>query len=103
MYKIAYFVPEAYLEITKSAIFSAGAGRIGDYEACAWQVPGQGQFKPTTGAAPFIGELHELTRVAEYKVELVCSADCISAAIAALKQAHPYEAPAYEVYKLADF
>ena len=103
VYKIAYFVPENYLDSTKNAMFAAGAGRIGNYESCAWQTLGQGQFRPIQGAAPFIGELQTLTCVAEYKVELVCAAACIVAAIAALKQAHPYETPAYEVYSLSDF
>ncbi len=100
MYKLCYFVPESHLEQTKLALFGAGAGKIGDYADCAWQVEGQGQFRPLAGSDPFIGHQGELETVREFKVELVCNDDLIRGAIQALKQAHPYEEPAYEVYRL---
>lgn len=100
MYKLCYFVPESHLEQTKLALFGAGAGKIGDYADCAWQVEGQGQFRPLAGSDPFIGDQGELETVREFKVELVCNDDLIRGAIQALKQAHPYEEPAYEVYRL---
>lgn len=103
MYKITVYVPVSHLEPVKAALFVAGAGRVGNYEACAWQVEGQGQFRPLAGSKPFIGAEGELETVAEYKVELVCAAAEIHAAIAALKQAHPYEEPAYDVIKLECF
>lgn len=53
MYKMCYFVPESHLETTKSALFEVGAGRIGDYDCCAWQCKGQGQFRPLDGSQPF--------------------------------------------------
>lgn len=102
MYKLCYFVPESHLEVTKKALFHAGAGRIGDYDSCAWQCEGQGQFRPLAGADPFLGQQGELETVREYKVELVCSDELISTALAALKEAHPYEEPAYEVYRLEE-
>ena len=55
MLKLIYYVPESHLESTKLAIFEAGAGGIGHYEHCAWQVKGIGQFKPVQGANPFLG------------------------------------------------
>lgn len=100
MYKICYFVPESHLEETKSALFGAGAGRIGDYDCCAWQSLGQGQFRPLAGSQPFIGQQGQVEKVSEYKVELVCEDSVIRQAIEAFKQAHPYEEPAYEVYRL---
>ena len=100
MYKIAFFVPASHLEEVKSAIFASGAGRIGDYDCCSWQILGEGQFRPLAGSQPFIGEQGEIETVQEYKVELVCRDDLIRAAIAALKKAHPYEEPAYDVYRL---
>lgn len=100
MYKITFYVPESHLEAVKTALFAAGAGRVGNYEACAWQVKGQGQFRPLAGSTPFIGERDMLETVDEYKVELVCAAADIQASVAALKQAHPYEEPAYDVVKL---
>ncbi|CEA00929.1 Putative GTP cyclohydrolase 1 type 2 [Pseudomonas saudimassiliensis] len=103
MYKLCFFVPESHLEPVKQAVFAAGGGRIGDYEHCCWQVLGQGQFRPGQGADPFIGTTGELETVAEYRVDLVCADELIAAAVAALKQAHPYEEPAYDVWRLADF
>ena len=86
----------------KLAIFKAGAGRIGNYDQCCWQTVGQGQFRPLAGSAPFSGELKTLEKVKEIKVELVCEDALIRATVKALKAAHPYEEPAYEVYKLED-
>lgn len=100
MYKICYFVPETHLEQTKTALFAAGAGRIGDYDSCAWQCRGQGQFRPLEGSQPFLGRQGAVEVVEEYKVELVCEDGLIGQAIEAFKEAHPYEEPAYEVYRL---
>ncbi|HKK55848.1 YqfO family protein [Marinobacter sp.] len=102
MYKLCYFVPESHLEATKNALFVAGAGRIGDYDCCAWQCRGQGQFRPLDGSQPFLGQSGELEKVDEYRVELVSEDSAIRAAIAALKQAHPYEEPAYDVFRMED-
>jgi hypothetical protein len=102
MYKICYFVPEPYLEATKSALFDAGAGRIGDYDSCCWQTLGQGQFRPLAGSNPFLGESGKIESVAEYRVEMVCEDELVKKAVAALKLAHPYEEPAYDLIKLAD-
>lgn len=100
MYKLCYFVPETYLEQTKAALFETGAGRIGDYDCCAWQCRGQGQFRPLDGSQPFLGQQGELEVVDEYKVELVCKDELIREALEAFKKAHPYEEPAYEVYRM---
>jgi hypothetical protein len=102
MYKLCYFVPESHLEETKSVLFLAGAGRIGDYDSCAWQCEGQGQFRPLDGSQPFLGHSGQLERVSEYRVELVCEDSVIKAAIAALRLAHPYEEPAYDVLRMED-
>lgn len=103
MYKLSFFVPEDYLEAVKSAIFATGAGRIGNYDHCCWQVLGQGQFRALEGSDPFLGQQNKLEIVAEWKVELVCSDELIQPAVRALKQAHPYEEPAYDVWKLEVF
>lgn len=102
MYKLAFFVPVDAAEAVKEAVFSSGAGRIGDYEACCFQTRGTGQFRPLDGADPHIGQVGELERVEELKVELVCADALIRDAIAALRAAHPYEEPAYEVWKLEE-
>lgn len=103
MYKLAFFVPASHVEQVKSALFAAGAGRIGAYDSCSWQVLGQGQFRPLDGSQPFIGQAGEIEYVEEWKVELVVADELIKQAVAALKISHPYETPAYEVWKLADF
>lgn len=103
MYKLAFFVTPSHVEQVKNALFAAGAGRIGAYDSCSWQVLGQGQFRPLDGSQPFIGQAGEIEQVEEWKVELVVVDELIQQAVAALKHSHPYETPAYEVWKLADF
>jgi hypothetical protein len=103
VYKLAFFVPDSHVEVVKGAVFAAGGGRIGDYDHCAWQVLGSGQFRPLDGSQPFIGEAGQVERVEEWKVELVVADELIVAVVAALKLSHPYETPAYEVWRLEDF
>ncbi len=102
MYKLVFFVPESHLEAVKTAVFAAGAGRIGNYESCCWQQLGQGQFKPLPGSEPFVGDQGQLCQLAEYRVEMVCADECLQAALAAMRAAHPYEVPAYDVWRLAE-
>ncbi|WP_028299695.1 YqfO family protein [Oceanospirillum beijerinckii] len=102
MYKLAFFVPESHLESVKSAVFATGAGKIGDYDHCCRQVKGLGQFRALAGSNPFIGQQGQVETVEEYRVELVCSDALIRDAVAAMKQAHPYEEPAYDVFPLAE-
>jgi len=106
LYQLIFYVPASHLECVKSALFKAGAGRIGDYECCAWQIPGHGQFRPLCGSKAFIGTVDRLESLQEYKVEMVCDAQYIKAALQALLAAHPYQTPAYgvmEIKTLADF
>lgn len=102
MYKLAFYVPCDAAESVKEAVFETGAGQLGHYEACCFQTPGTGQFRPLAGAEPHIGSVNSLTRVEETRVELACHDDVIHAAVAALRLAHPYEAPAYDVWQLAE-
>lgn len=102
MYKLVFYVPDSHLELVKFAVFAAGAGRIGNYDQCCWQVPGVGQFRPLPGSQAFIGELNQLEQLYEYRVEMVCADAFIKAAVAALRQAHPYEEPAFDVWPLAE-
>lgn len=103
MYKICFYVPTSHVEEVKNAMFAKGAGKIGDYGCCAWQVLGEGQFMPLVGSHAFIGEQDKLEKVSEYKVEMVCADEYIKDVIAALKQAHPYEEVAYQVWRLELF
>lgn len=100
MYKLVFYVPETHLEPVKSALFAVGAGRIGNYDQCCWQVLGMGQFRPLSGSQAFIGEVGQLERLSEYRVEMVCADTLIKAAVKALRNAHPYEEPAFDVWPL---
>ena len=103
LYKIEFYVPETHLEAVKTAMFAAGAGRVGDYDSCAWQTLGQGQFRPLQGSSPYLGQIGRVETEPEYKVEMVCAADLVAAVIAAMKLAHPYEEVAYSVLRCESF
>ena len=100
MYTLCFYVPVSSLEAVKSAVFAAGAGRIGNYDHCCWQVQGQGQFRPLEGSNPILGKQGEIEQVTEYRVEMVCEARAIAAVVQALKEAHPYEEPAWHVLEM---
>lgn len=100
MYKLAFYVPESHLEQVKQACFDVGAGRIGHYEHCCWQVEGQGQFRPLEGSRPFIGDAGALSRVPEFRVEMVCEDAVARAVVNAMRLAHPYEEPAWDLVAL---
>lgn len=102
MHKLVFYVPESHVEAVKSAVFSAGGGRMGNYDSCAWQTLGEGQFRPLPGSDPFIGEANRLERVPEFRVEVVCDDDVVAQVLAALREAHPYEEPAFDIWRLAD-
>lgn len=102
MYKLIVFIPETALEVVKSALFDAGAGSIGNYQQCCWQVKGMGQFMPLSGSDPHIGTQDKLETVDEWRVEMVVDKDRITEVIAVLKQVHPYETPAYDVIEVQD-
>ena len=103
MYKLTVFIPDEALDEVKNALFEAGAGQIGNYSHCCWQIKGQGQFKPTAGSNPYLGEQNQLEQVIEWRVEMGVTKERIKPVITALKQAHPYETPAYDVIKTAEF
>ncbi|WP_233608629.1 Nif3-like dinuclear metal center hexameric protein [Nocardia stercoris] len=94
-------VPRADTERVLAALFAAGAGGVGNYRECCWQVPGSGQFRPVEGADPAIGTLGELEHVAEDQVEVVAAPSARAAVLAALRAAHPYEEPSYHVTECA--
>lgn len=102
IYQLHYYVPKSHLEITKKAIFAAGAGKMGKYNCCAWQTKGTAQFKPEPKSNPYIGKIGKISKVIEYKVETVCKASKIKEVIKALKKSHPYEHPALGVTILSE-
>lgn len=102
-YKVVFYVPATALEKVKAALFQAGAGQQGNYAECCWQTLGQGQFRPLAEAKPHIGQLNKLCQVEEYKVELGCDETKLKTVIEALKASHPYEEPAFDVFRVESF
>lgn len=102
MYKLCFYVPDEQLESVKQVLFDAGVGRIGNYDSCCWQTRGTGQFRPLAGSDPHIGVMGTVEMLQEWKVEMVCEDALIRTAVAVLKQAHPYEEVAYDVWRLED-
>jgi len=102
MIQLCFYVPQTHVEIVKEAVFSAGAGEIGEYEHCAWQVLGEGQFRPKAGSTPFLGSEGWLEKVPEFRVEMVCADAKIQKVIAALIESHPYEEPAFHYWPIND-
>ena len=96
----AFYVPESHLDRVKSAVFQAGAGNIGNYSNCCWQILGQGQFIPGAGSQPAEGERFELSCVPEYLVQVTCKQKDIASILEAFKASHPYEEPAYFITPL---
>ncbi len=103
MYQINFYVPVAHADRVKMAMFDCGAGKIGNYDRCAFQVEGLGQYRPLAGSNPFIGKTNELNTALELKVEMVCKKEIITDVIEAMKKAHPYEEVAYHVLKCEEF
>ena len=103
MYQLSFYVPILHCDNVKSAIFEAGAGKIGNYQNCSWQTLGEGQYQPMEGSSPFQGAKGGLETLGEYRVEMVCSDSFIKSAINALKKSHPYETPAYTVAHMEEF
>lgn len=99
--KWAFFVPPDHAEAVRAAVFDAGAGHIGDYSHCCWSVTGTGQFLPNEGAKPTIGAVGTVERLIEERVEFVAPARLRARVLAALRAAHPYEEPAFDVLALA--
>ena len=101
--KIEFYVPEEQLHRVKQAMFDAGAGKVGDYDCCAWQILGEGQYKPGKRSNPFKGERGSLEILSEYKVEMVCAEEFIAEVVEAMKDSHPYEEVAYSVIRTEVF
>ena len=98
--KLVVFVPREALDAVRDALFEAGAGRIGAYTRCSWYTAGTGTFLGGEGTDPAIGEAGREERVAELRLETVYPEDHHDEVVAALRRAHPYEEPAFDVYPL---
>ncbi len=98
--KLVVFVPPESLDAVRDALFAAGAGRIGGYERCSWYAEGTGTFVAGEGTEPMIGERGREERVPELRLETVYPAEREDEVVRALRAAHPYEEPAFDLYAL---
>ncbi|MCD6293083.1 MAG: Nif3-like dinuclear metal center hexameric protein [Deltaproteobacteria bacterium] len=102
LYKLVTFVPAADADRVGEALFAAGAGRLGRgrYSECSFRSSGVGSFRPGPGAAPRVGEIGKINLVDEIRLEMVLDKDRLLSVLEALRQAHPYEVPAYDLYPM---
>ncbi len=100
--KLVVFAPEGYEETVREAISAAGAGWIGLYSHCTFQVSGMGTFLPRGGASPFIGNRGSLERIKEFRLETILPRKLEEKVLAALLEAHPYEEPSFDLSPLAN-
>jgi hypothetical protein len=98
--KLVVFVPREALDRVRDAVFGAGAGRIGGYERCSWYTEGTGTFLGGEGTSPSVGRAGREERVAELRLETVFPVERQDEVIAAVRSAHPYEEPAFDIYEL---
>ena len=98
--KLVTFVPQSQAESVRSALFNAGAGSIGNYDSCSFNVVGQGTFKAGENCNPYCGEIGELHSETEVRIETILPAFRKGAVLRALLAVHPYEEPAYDFYQL---
>src|SRR5262249_4208423 len=99
-YKIIVFVPEADLARVSGAMFAAGAGHIGQYSQCSFRLAGTGTFFGSEAANPTVGQKGRREEVSEWRLEVVCPHHALTQVISAMRRAHSYEEPAYDVYRL---
>ena len=102
MYKLVVYIPENSLESVKTALFAAGAGKLGHYDCCAWQTKGVGQFRPLQGSNPSIGDQNQLESLDEWRLEIQVEEALAAEVKKALIEAHPYEEPAFEFLACVD-
>jgi hypothetical protein len=98
--KIVVFVPETHTDVVREAMGKAGAGKIGNYSYCSFSTKGIGRFKPEEGAHPHIGEVGKPEEVQEERIETVCSRDKLQEVLKAIKEVHPYDEVALDIYPL---
>lgn len=99
-YKIVVYVPETHGEMLRQALGEAGAGVIGKYSHCTFTLTGKSRFKPEPGSNPAEGKVGKLEEVVEERIETVCEGEKLNAVLAAIREVHPYEEPATDVYPI---
>lgn len=98
--KIAVFVPTTHADKVRAALAESGGGHIGNYDCCSFSVRGIGRFRGLEDSKPFIGEVGKIEEVEEEKIETICPREKLDEILAAIKEVHPYEEPAIDIYPL---
>ncbi|OGC49890.1 hypothetical protein A2716_00830 [candidate division WWE3 bacterium RIFCSPHIGHO2_01_FULL_40_23] len=101
--KLVVFVPQTHADRVREAIGNSGAGKIGNYSHCSFSVKGEGRYKPLEGSHPAIGKVGGLVLVEEERIETVCEKDKLEAVMRAVREVHPYEEVAFDVYPMLSF
>ncbi|WP_067587489.1 hypothetical protein [Endozoicomonas ascidiicola] len=96
-YKICVMIPTGFVNAVKDAMFAAGAGHYDNYDQCCWETAGTGQFRALPGSQPFSGSQGVVHQEETWKVELICHQKYLEQVIEALRHAHPYEVPAFDI------
>ncbi|MFD2612764.1 Nif3-like dinuclear metal center hexameric protein [Paenibacillus gansuensis] len=100
LYKLVVFVPKSHHRKVLDALFQAGAGYIGNYSHCSFNIDGTGTFKPEEGSKPYLGEVGTLEEAQEVRVEVIVPDNVHRKAVQAMLKAHPYEEVAYDLYSV---
>lgn len=98
--KLVCFIPKLHVQRVREAIFEAGAGSIGNYDACSFNVEGYGSFRPNSNAHPFVGELNKIHYEDEVRLEVILPNHLQTKVSNAMIKAHPYEDPAFDFIPL---
>ena len=98
--KLMVYVPSSHADNLRNALFAIGAGNIGNYDSCSFQIEGEGSFRALEGSNPFVGNKNELHFEGETKIEIVFPAYLKAKIIQTLHKNHPYEEPAYDIFAL---
>jgi len=98
--KLVTFCPAEHAGKVRDAIFKAGAGNIGNYDCCSFNMQGEGSFRGLEGSEPFVGKVGEVNFEEEVRIETVFPAFIERSVLQAMLKAHPYEEVAYDIYPL---
>lgn len=101
-YKLVVYVPVTHTDVVRKAIGDAGAGKFPSYTFCSFSSKGIGRFIPQPGASPAIGEIGKMEAVEEERIETLCPAEIVKDVLAAVRNVHPYEEIAYDIYPVED-
>ena len=98
--KIVVFVPTSHADLIRKTLAESGCGHIGDYDNCSFSSKGFGRFRGLEGSKPYVGESGKVEQIEEEKIETICPSEKAQAVLKAIKQVHPYEDPAVDIYPL---